>query len=229
MGNTNVKTYFDLLPSDLKHILLLFDPSTALILCKSVIALKRTCSDSKYWTKLYHEEFSIYQAADFEKYFNSRLEYDNSFADLHDDPRFLSNRKGWERKFIPLIEDNPYLFRNNNFDDTGHKLLRSAMNKGHLHIVKYLVENKAGNISSYIDMYNYFIASNNDIRTLAYFMTKGVIDEQYLNQLLKTAISLNNAYDRDKRRNFIKFILSHGADARQLNMYELRQLKAILG
>lgn len=228
MGNVNNKTYFDLLPSDLKYPLLSIDPTISLMLCKHVLSLNRTCLDSAHWTKLYHTEFSQYQAADFEKYFNSRLEYDNSFNDPHDDPMFLSNRRGWEKKLIPLIE-NIRIFRHNDFDDNGHKLLRTAMTKGYLYIVKYLIENRAGNIEDFVDMYNYLIASNSDIKTLSYFMNKGVISEQYLNELLENAIRLRNDYNKDKRKNFIRFLLSHGADTRQLTTYQLKELKTILG
>src|SRR5581483_11640615 len=102
-------------PPDLKLVLLLGNPATALTICndETITAFKQLCSNTKYWTKLYNKEFSIYQTADAKKYFSSIIrwemlnkEYIESII-LHG-----AVSEGWEIKAFPLLEKKEDLFKN---------------------------------------------------------------------------------------------------------------------
>lgn len=220
MGNFSDKTYFDILPPDLKREILRFDPKTSLLLCDNVIAFKEICSSGVYGTKLYHKEFSEYRLADYREYLASVVEWNELSWDKYV-PESYAIRKGWEKKLIPMIENRPYPNLNSGL---GYELLRTAINYEQLHIIKYLVDNST---SFDFDLFAYQIASQGNLEILKYFINKGLVDQRQLNRLLSYQ-NIKADENQEKRKKFIAVLLYYGATPSYLQPSEQAKLQRLV-
>ena len=126
MGNTVDRIYFDIIPSDLKYLLLSYIPAESLDILCGTNTFKNICMNDIYWNDLYHKEFSQYQNADFGEYFNARNIWD---AIKSTEKTSLVAAYGWEHKLIPLIDTRRDLFISPNSE--GYELVKqpSLINK----------------------------------------------------------------------------------------------------
>ena len=208
---TDIKTYFELLPLELKLLLLAYDPVTSIDLCQELVTFNNACADTDYWNKLYHKEFSSFKDANFDKYVIDRLSEDSmSHYKTHLNDMIIS---GWDLKVIPLLAKRQDLFVTNNYEDIGYRLLEDAIRYQNVPVVKYLVDIKKGNLRNWLDLYMHYLSHSKNVDLLNYFISKGVMTKEYLNMLLQLIIDYDMSRDL---KPFVEVLLDNGADVMSL-------------
>src|SRR5581483_5296768 len=113
------RTYFDLLPIELKEILLIYIPLEASEICDKESTFTNACLSEDYWEKLYHEEFSSRRLKSPHNYLRAyllaRVLLETNAVPIDPEVKlYYMISEGWDRRVIPLLEKKQFEF--NRFD-----------------------------------------------------------------------------------------------------------------
>ena len=198
-------------------------------ICEKLKTFHSVCSDENYWKNLYKTEFSEYSEGSREIYFNGRNELDTS-----NDYDVTILDRGWEKKFIPMVHG----LRERDFSPQYVQyLLRYNLTRGHIHIIKYLVEVKHFNLNNgFLQLYLTIISYRGDLPMLKYFIQRHIVsleNKRLLTHLLHRALIPDPPimYDEtfySRRREFVNYLIEHGDNIERLTTAEQQKVHDIL-
>src|SRR5581483_6589471 len=156
------RTYFDLLPIELKEILLTYIPLEASEICDKESTFTNACSDEDYWEKLYRQEFSSFKIRGNRGYSHdyllARMLWDLArMKRPPEDDLLYMITQGWDRKVIPLLEKMQLKF---DVNALGYDLLKTAISHGNTPVVRYLVDIRGGDLYKELEWNIYYLSKN---------------------------------------------------------------------